>query len=70
MQMSEKSKDGKGREASDAVSRRLRQYYQAVKDEPIPDRFLDLLEKLDEADRAQRAGKGAGNERQEPGNDA
>jgi hypothetical protein len=40
----------------DAVSRRLREYYEAVKEEAIPDRLLDLLEKLDEADRNQRTG--------------
>ncbi|PHP68939.1 hypothetical protein CSC94_02840 [Zhengella mangrovi] len=36
----------------DAVSRRLRDYYDSVKEEAIPDRFLDLLERLDEADRS------------------
>ncbi|MEX0953659.1 MAG: NepR family anti-sigma factor [Rhizobiaceae bacterium] len=43
-----------GDQAMDAVSRRLREYYDAVKEEAIPDRLLDLLEKLDEADRSQR----------------
>jgi hypothetical protein len=41
--------------ALDAVSQRLRRYYDSVKDEAIPDRFLDLLEKLDEADKAHNA---------------
>ena len=44
--------------ALDAVSRRLRQYYDSVKDEAIPEQFLDLLERLDEADRAQGAQAG------------
>lgn len=43
----------KGEPAMDAVSRRLREYYDSVKEETIPDRFLDLLEKLDSADRDQ-----------------
>ena len=49
-----------GAPAMDAVSRRLREYYDAVKEEAIPDRLLDLLEKLDEADRNQRTGAGDG----------
>lgn len=42
--------------AGDTISRRLREYYDAVKEETIPDRFLDLLERLDEADRAHKTG--------------
>jgi hypothetical protein len=34
------------------IGRKLREYYGAVENEPIPDRFLDLLEKLDEAEKA------------------
>jgi hypothetical protein len=30
---------------------KLRSFYAAVQDEAIPDRFLDLLEKLDHAER-------------------
>lgn len=33
------------------ISRKLRELYDAVQDEGIPDKFLDLLEKLDEAER-------------------
>ncbi|MEZ5807551.1 MAG: NepR family anti-sigma factor [Zhengella sp.] len=32
------------------MSRRLRDYYDSVKEEGIPDRFLDLLERLDAVD--------------------
>lgn len=49
-----------GEPAVDAVSRRLREYYDAVKEEAIPDHLLDLLEKLDEADRNQRTSSGDG----------
>ena len=31
---------------------RLRQYYDSVQEQEIPKRFLDLLEKLDEAENA------------------
>jgi hypothetical protein len=41
--------------AGDTISRRLREYYEAVKDETIPDRFLELLERLDEADQAHKS---------------
>lgn len=47
----------------DAVSRRLREYYDAVKDEAIPDRFLDLLQKLDEADQARETRTDGGEQR-------
>jgi hypothetical protein len=56
----EKTKDQratKGEPALDAVSRRLREYYDSVKEEAIPDRFLDLLEKLDSADRDHQSTK-------------
>lgn len=33
------------------ISRKLRELYDTVQDEGIPDKFLDLLEKLDEAER-------------------
>ncbi|WP_321343388.1 NepR family anti-sigma factor [Breoghania sp.] len=38
------------------ISRQLRQIYEAVQGEGIPDRFLELLQKLDEAEKAQRGG--------------
>jgi len=55
--------------AGATVSRKLREYYASVMEEAIPDRFLDLLEQLDAADRAQnqssqqgKAGNGGGAE--------
>lgn len=45
------------RATGDMISQRLREYYEAVKEESIPDRFLDLLERLDEADQAHREKK-------------
>jgi Anti-sigma factor NepR len=38
---------------SDHISRMLRSLYGSVESEGIPDRFLDLLEKLDAAEKAQ-----------------
>lgn len=35
-----------------SISRKLREFYDAVQDEGIPDRFLTLLERLDEAEKA------------------
>lgn len=43
--------------ASDAhaqISSKLRELYDSVRDEAIPDKFLDLLEKLDEAEQGAR----------------
>ncbi|CAD7039912.1 hypothetical protein REJC140_00809 [Pseudorhizobium endolithicum] len=34
-----------------SISRKLREFYDAVQEEGIPDRFLDLLEKLEDAER-------------------
>lgn len=36
------------------IGAKLRAFYGAVQDQPIPDKFLDLLEKLDEVERAAR----------------
>jgi hypothetical protein len=33
------------------IPRRLRQYYESLQEEAIPDKFLALLERLDEAER-------------------
>ncbi|MBC7312970.1 MAG: hypothetical protein H5U11_10800 [Rhizobium sp.] len=33
------------------IAEQLRQFYRAVQDEAIPDRFLSLLEKLDQAEK-------------------
>ncbi|SBW09426.1 hypothetical protein KL86APRO_12591 [uncultured Alphaproteobacteria bacterium] len=37
---------------NEAISRKLKLLYTSVEEEGIPDRFLDLLEKLDLAERA------------------
>lgn len=34
------------------IPKKLKAYYDSLQDEAIPDRFLDLLEKLDHAERA------------------
>jgi hypothetical protein len=39
------------------IGMKLRALYGAVQNEVIPDRFLDLLEKLDEAERKAAAGR-------------
>lgn len=36
------------------IGAKLRAFYGAVQDQPIPDKFLDLLEKLDDVERASR----------------
>ena len=47
-----------GLDPNASISRKLRDYYGALQDERIPDRFLDLLERLDEAER--KAGSAGG----------
>jgi len=37
------------------ITRKLKELYDAVQDEGIPDKFLDLLEKLDEAESKSKA---------------
>jgi len=53
---------GPGRDALDpnsAIAQKLKALYTQTEQESIPDRFLDLLEQLDEAERAANAsGKG------------
>ena len=39
------------------VGRKLKSFYDVIETEPVPDRLLDLLEKLDEAER--KAGGGS-----------
>lgn len=39
------------------IGSRLRALYGAVQDEGVPEQLLDLLEKLDAAEKAQSAGK-------------
>jgi len=38
-----------------SISRKLKELYEAVQEEGIPDRFLDLLERLEEAENAHKA---------------
>lgn len=47
-----------GLDPNASISRKLRDYYGALQEERIPDRFLDLLERLDEAER--KAGSAGG----------
>ena len=37
---------------NEAISRQLKSLYSSLEQEQIPDRFLDLLEQLDEAEKA------------------
>lgn len=39
-----------------SISRKLKEFYEAVQEEGIPDRFLDLLERLEQAENAHKAG--------------
>lgn len=39
------------RPSHDHITQKLREFYDQVQDEAIPDKFLDLLERLDEAER-------------------
>jgi hypothetical protein len=34
------------------IPRKLKEYYDSLQEQAIPDRFLDLLERLDQAERA------------------
>ena len=43
---------GTAKSPEEAISRRLKALYNAVEQEEIPDRFLDLLERLDAAEAA------------------
>lgn len=38
-----------------SISRKLREFYDAVQDEGIPDRFMELLERLDQAEKNAKA---------------
>jgi hypothetical protein len=49
--------DGLG--SNSDIGAKLRAFYGAVQDQPIPDKFLDLLEKLDQVEQAS-AGKRKG----------
>jgi hypothetical protein len=41
-------------QVSDLIGQRLRNYYDEVASEPIPDRFMDLLNQLDAASAAKK----------------
>ncbi len=41
-------------QVSDLIGQRLRNYYEEVANEPIPDRFMDLLNQLDAASAAKK----------------
>lgn len=45
-----------GLDPNSEISRKLRAVYHEVESEDIPEQFLDLLEKLDEAERTQNGG--------------
>lgn len=45
-----RTEDGLG--SNSDIGAKLRAFYGAVQDQPIPDKFLDLLEKLDQAERS------------------
>jgi hypothetical protein len=38
------------------IGRKLKSFYDVIETEPVPDRLLDLLEKLDEAERRAKSG--------------
>lgn len=38
------------------IGRKLKSFYDVIETEPVPGRLLDLLEKLDEAERRAKAG--------------
>lgn len=41
--------------SGDGIGRKLRSYYDSVASEPIPEHFLDLLEKLDEVEQTSQS---------------
>ncbi len=38
------------------IGRKLKSFYDVIETEPVPDRLLDLLEKLDEAEQRAKGG--------------
>ena len=53
-----KTEEGLG--PSSDIGAKLRALYSSVQDEGIPDRFLDLLDKLDRVEQSGEAGASAG----------
>ena len=47
-----RSDEGLG--ANSDIGAKLRAFYGAVQDQPIPDKFLDLLEKLDQVEQSSK----------------
>jgi hypothetical protein len=47
-----RTEDGLG--ANSDIGAKLRAFYGAVQDQPIPDKFLDLLEKLDQVEQTSK----------------
>lgn len=45
---------GEGLGANSDIGAKLRAFYGAVQDQPIPDKFLDLLEKLDQVEQSSK----------------
>jgi len=45
--------------AVDAVSQKLKQSYERILSEPVPDRFLDLLKQLEDSERTAHAASSA-----------
>ncbi|MGN6548447.1 MAG: NepR family anti-sigma factor [Pararhizobium sp.] len=43
---------GDGLDANSEIGSKLKAFYSSVQDEPIPDKFLELLEKLDALERS------------------
>lgn len=48
------SEDTGDDESNRQLNAKLRSYYDSIANEPIPDHFLDLLEKLDDAEKASK----------------
>lgn len=46
-----------------SIGRRLKAFYDDVASEPVPDRFLSLLDALDRAEQAARRGRGGEEDR-------
>ena len=44
--------------AGSAIGKRLKAYYEDVASEPVPDRFLSLLDQLDAAEKKAKSGTG------------
>lgn len=47
-------RSGDGLGPNSDIGAKLRAFYGAVQDQPIPDKFLDLLEKLDQVEKSSK----------------